>query len=139
VLGETEKAVLADYTLELSKLPGVLVEMDQVTYTSYTGYKTSSPDFHPAWVTEPDSPFMKASIQALQQAGLPVELYAVPYCTNASYSAGTAGIPAVIFGPGSIAQAHVMDEFLEVSQLNQAIKAYQAIAISVGKVKADQE
>jgi acetylornithine deacetylase/succinyl-diaminopimelate desuccinylase-like protein len=82
---------------------------------------------------------MQASIQALQQAGLPVELYTVPYCTNASYSAGTAAIPSLIFGPGSISQAHVMDEFLEVSQLNQALIAYQAIARSVGKVEADQE
>lgn len=134
VLGETEESVLSGYQPVLSLVTGASVELDRTDYTSFTGYHISSPDFHPAWVTEPGTPFMRACIQALQQAGLPAELYTVPYCTNAAYSAGALGIPALIYGPGSIAQAHSMDEFLEVSQLYQSLKAYQTIARSVGKV-----
>ncbi len=37
------------------------------------------------------------------------------------------GIPAVIFGPGSIAQAHTEDEWVEVDQLAKAARAYAAM------------
>lgn len=39
-----------------------------------------------------------------------------------------AGIQTVIFGPGSIEQAHTVDEFLEVSQLDGASRFYEAVA-----------
>lgn len=43
----------------------------------------------------------------------------VPYGTNApAYAA--AGAPTVVFGPGSIDQAHTCDEWVEVSQLESA-------------------
>src|SRR6185369_3111348 len=37
----------------------------------------------------------------------------VPYGTNASRFAAT-GVPAVVFGPGSIAQAHTVDEWIDI-------------------------
>jgi acetylornithine deacetylase len=43
----------------------------------------------------------------------------VPYCTNAPFYA-SAGIPTVVFGPGSLEQAHTADEWLPVDQLLQA-------------------
>ena len=44
---------------------------------------------------------------------------AVPYGTDASTLA-EAGIPAVVFGPGDIAQAHTKDEWVELAQVEQA-------------------
>ena len=32
------------------------------------------------------------------------------------------GTPAVVFGPGNIAQAHARDEFIDISQLEEAYK-----------------
>lgn len=47
------------------------------------------------------------------------EVHAVPYGTDAStISAG--GIPAVVFGPGDIAQAHTCDEWLDLAELDRA-------------------
>jgi len=43
----------------------------------------------------------------------------VPYATDAAFIAG-AGIPTVVFGPGSIEQAHTADEWLPLDQLEQA-------------------
>ncbi len=43
----------------------------------------------------------------------------VLYGTHASTIA-SAGVPSVVFGPGSIAQAHTQDEFIEVDQLEVA-------------------
>jgi succinyl-diaminopimelate desuccinylase len=37
---------------------------------------------------------------------------------------GEAGIPTVVFGPGSLAQAHRPDEYVEVSQVQQATRVF---------------
>jgi acetylornithine deacetylase ArgE len=44
---------------------------------------------------------------------------AVPFGTDAS-SIALAGIPAVVFGPGDIAQAHTKDEWVELDQIDRA-------------------
>lgn len=43
----------------------------------------------------------------------------VPYATNAACYAG-AGVPAVVFGPGSICQAHTADEWIALEQVELA-------------------
>jgi acetylornithine deacetylase len=45
------------------------------------------------------------------------------YGTNASRIAA-AGVPAVVFGPGSIHQAHTVDEWIDVHELRQASDIY---------------
>jgi acetylornithine deacetylase/succinyl-diaminopimelate desuccinylase family protein len=47
------------------------------------------------------------------------EVHAVPYGTDASTIA-EAGVPAVVFGPGDIAQAHTKDEWVELAQVEAA-------------------
>jgi len=55
------------------------------------------------------------------------EKVGVPYGTDASKIA-LAGIPAVVFGPGSIDQAHTADEWLALDELDKASEAiYQFI------------
>lgn len=41
-----------------------------------------------------------------------------------------AGIPTIIYGPGSIQQAHVTDEFIDIDQLLNAARAYASILSS---------
>lgn len=43
------------------------------------------------------------------------------------------GIPAVVAGPGSIQQAHVVNEFIEIRQLNEAVDFYEALVRTVLK------
>jgi succinyl-diaminopimelate desuccinylase len=45
-----------------------------------------------------------------------------PYCTDAVEIAPQLGIPVVLYGPGSIAQAHRPDEYLEVASLWEALE-----------------
>ena len=53
---------------------------------------------------------------------------AVPFGTDASTIAN-AGIPAVVFGPGDIAQAHTCDEWIDLNQLDQAVEIlYRLVA-----------
>jgi acetylornithine deacetylase len=47
------------------------------------------------------------------------EVIAVPFGTDAS-TIQEAGTPAVVFGPGDIAQAHTKDEWIELTQVDQA-------------------
>ena len=46
----------------------------------------------------------------------------MPYGTNAAAIAA-AGVPSIVFGPGSIDQAHTADEWLALDQLAQASEA----------------
>jgi acetylornithine deacetylase len=45
------------------------------------------------------------------------------YGTNASRLAAT-GVPAIVFGPGSIRQAHTADEWIDIGELRQASEIY---------------
>jgi acetylornithine deacetylase/succinyl-diaminopimelate desuccinylase-like protein len=128
VLGETLEGVVADYRSVLAGLPSSRVDIDTVAYTSYTGQSFHLADFHPAWSTPRDSPLVQACLRGLASAQIETGVYAVPYCTNASYSAGQIGIPAVVFGPGDIAQAHAIDEYLDTAELQRAAQGYAALA-----------
>ncbi len=48
---------------------------------------------------------------------------AVDFWTEASLFA-QAGLPAIVLGPGHIAQAHAQDEWVSIGQLNMALKIY---------------
>lgn len=47
----------------------------------------------------------------------------VPYGTNVSRFAVT-GVPSIVFGPGSILQAHTADEWIDINELRQASEIY---------------
>ena len=53
----------------------------------------------------------------------PRQTIGVPFGTHASRIARV-GIPAVVFGPGNIAQAHTKDEWISIDQLRQAADIY---------------
>ena len=65
--------------------------------------------------------------QVAQAHGAAGEKIGVPYGTDApAYDAS--GIPTVVFGPGSIAQAHTCDEWVEIAQLRAASEIYYQFA-----------
>ena len=47
------------------------------------------------------------------------QVHAVPYGTDASTLA-EAGVPAVVFGPGNIDQAHTCDEWVDLEEVATA-------------------
>ncbi len=55
----------------------------------------------------------------------------VPYGSDASkFQAG--GIPSIVFGPGAIAQAHAVDEFVTIADLSAAVAFYRGVALRFG-------
>lgn len=57
------------------------------------------------------------------------EYRGVPYGTDAS-RLSSAGIPCIIVGPGSIEQAHTVDEFIDLSQLDKAFEIYRSVMLN---------
>ncbi|HRX81292.1 MAG TPA: M20/M25/M40 family metallo-hydrolase, partial [Pirellulaceae bacterium] len=58
--------------------------------------------------------------------GSPGELIGVPYGTDAP-AFDAIGCPTIVFGPGSIEQAHTKDEWLAIEQLEKATEIYYQI------------
>ena len=63
--------------------------------------------------------------------GLEPDPIRVPYGSDASkFQEG--GIPALVFGPGSIAHAHSLGEFVPVAELAAAAAFYREMALRLG-------
>ena len=91
---------------------------------------------HPGITVEQGEPYITGALdpaisevfasvvsRTLQRLELPAERHGVSFGTHANeYTEG--GIPAVVLGPGSIAQAHTADEWLSLEQLEGAVKIY---------------
>ncbi|MBU6335176.1 MAG: M20 family metallopeptidase [Chloroflexi bacterium] len=90
----------------------------------------------PPWLEAPGlrddaNGWLAARLLALQQAddpAAPRHAIGVPYGTNAA-TISRAGVPAVVFGPGSIAQAHTTDEFITIAALERGAEIYRRFLI----------
>ena len=58
-------------------------------------------------------------VAAGRAAGIDCKPIGVPFGTDAAVFSSV-GVPSVVFGPGSIDQAHTVDEWLALDQLTQA-------------------
>ena len=68
-----------------------------------------------------------AIIEAGRSLGRKPRRIAARYGTNASvFAAG--GVPCVVFGPGSIEQAHTADEWIDLAQVEAAADMLVAVA-----------
>jgi acetylornithine deacetylase len=65
-------------------------------------------------------------VAAAAVRGIAPQQIAARYGTNASIYAA-AGVPCMVFGPGSIAQAHTADEWIELSQVDSAADILAAL------------
>ncbi len=65
----------------------------------------------------------KLSAVVAKVTGQPCQRLGADYTTNAAFYA-QAGVPTVVFGPGSIQQAHTADEWIALEQLHQAAEVF---------------
>ncbi len=73
----------------------------------------------PTLSDENNGPLAESLLRVVADVAGPRERIGVPFGTHAS-SIAAAGVPAVVFGPGSIHQAHTPDEWLPIDELHQA-------------------
>lgn len=115
----------------LVDVPGVTLALDHLHQPCYNGALLETVEFLPGWHCPPDDPWRQRLLAALANAGLPHDCYAAPCGTNASESAGRRGIRSFIYGPGSLAQAHIVDEWVAIEELLAAEAGFTAIARQV--------
>ncbi len=125
--GETPDRVLERLRAALEGLEGLSIQFDELDQRCYTGETLRAVDFIPGWRASSDA-WKSRVLTALRGAHLANETFAAPYGTNGSVSAGERGIPSFIFGPGSIHQAHSVDEWISVAELQRGQLAYAALA-----------
>lgn len=81
-----------------------------------------------------NTPHDAAVVQAAQSAAISLSLSSalcgVSYGSNASKLQAWKGIPSIVYGPGSIDQAHSAEEFVPVAEVVQAAEFYYRLACS---------
>ena len=86
-------------------------------------------EFDPPWIecgalTDANNAALANAVLACVAAiDGPHAVVGVPYGTHASQTCA-AGVPSVVFGPGSIQQAHTKDEYIDITQLEKAAEVY---------------
>lgn len=107
--GESTPAAVADLNTYLKAHPGI-----NFAFTTHPLNLVCPP------LAATNSSWVARLVDSAQSVTCrPAKQLAVPYGTDASTIA-EAGIPAVVFGPGDIAQAHTKDEWVELIQVEQA-------------------
>jgi acetylornithine deacetylase len=80
-----------------------------------------------------DTPVGSAVVQTasrvLREMGLNPDPCGVPFGCDAS-KLSRAGIPSIVFGPGSIDRAHTVDEYVELDQVEQALEFQRRFILS---------
>lgn len=80
------------------------------------GLRVDWSQYYPPLAGKRDSPWITRLAEATRQATGQAKLATADYATNAGpYS--RAGIPCVVFGPGSVADAHTANESIELGQI----------------------
>jgi putative selenium metabolism hydrolase len=118
--GETAQTVLDRTARCLKGMEGVSMRLVTCRQRVYTGLEITMEECVPGW---------RAPASVLQTrllAALGTTAFAAPYTTNAS-AAAARNIPTFLLGPGSIEQAHSVDEWITLDQLTAAPAAYAAV------------
>jgi putative selenium metabolism hydrolase len=131
VSGETHDSILKEIETALTGLDRWQSGIQVDSFTTYTGVELANEQFYPGWCIAPDSIWLQKAQRGLHSTGLNAEPAPIPYCTNASYTAGLAGIPSLIFGPSDIRLAHIVDEYVEIDELIRYYQGLQGIVKSV--------
>jgi len=123
---ESRESLMERLQAVLGSLEGVDVYFARLRQQTYTGLDVEVEDFLPGWCLPQDNPWEKRILSAFQRYGLPTQTMAAHFGTNAS-AAAQRGIPCFIYGPGNLIQAHAVDEWVAVQQVEAAILGYRAL------------
>ena len=88
-------------------------------------------DVEAVW-TDPDNAWMQEVFAVMAPLlGEEIEARTATYFTDAAaLTPAYGGVPTVILGPGEAHMAHQTDEYCLVYRIDQAVEAYQQLALS---------
>ena len=120
LINESIDDVLAEYCERLDKIKS---QRDDFRYV------ISEPTLNASALdTSLDSPVVTAVSRAYEET---FNVTPAPRAFAGSTDAPNIGAPAVICGPGSIAQAHSLNEFVELEQVTAAARIYLRSALTL--------
>ena len=119
--GETASNALERNAHAVSGMKGVSVRLARSSRRCYTGVDLEMEEAIPGWRNR------DLILEARLLDVLRTVPFSAPYTTNAS-AAAARGIPAFLLGPGSIDQAHAVDEWVALDELDAARDAYLKVA-----------
>ena len=100
-------------------------------------YEIVVTDFGEGSEMSPEHPFVRlvrrCVAAATARAPADVSTVGMTFTTDARFMRNQAGIPSVVCGPGAIAQAHGIDEWVEVAELVDAAAAYAELYRTFGR------
>jgi acetylornithine deacetylase/succinyl-diaminopimelate desuccinylase family protein len=102
-----------------ARFPGLEAEMETPMLTDE------------ALETPGDAAVVNTACAVLRDMGLNDETCGVPFGCDAS-KLSRAGIPSIVFGPGSIDRAHAAVEYVEIDQVEKALEFYRRFLIGFG-------
>ncbi len=76
-----------------------------------------------------DAAVVRVAGAVCETLGLPAEAIGVPYGSDASKLSRRAGVPSIVFGPGSIDQAHAAEESVPLEEVMIAAAFYRAFLL----------
>lgn len=76
------------------------------------------------------APVVRGLLAALEAEGRPARVRGMSAWVDAAYL-NEAGVPAVCFGPGSISQAHTVDEWIEAGQIETCANVLERLALGL--------
>ena len=118
--GVTKDEAVAQVKARLDQAPEIDYDLDVVVYGEASELDPSHP-----FVDEVRAAVNKATSRIPRTIGM-------AFTTDARFVRNQAGIPAVVCGPGDVAQAHTFDEFVAVDALVHASAAYAELFASFG-------
>lgn len=119
--GETREGVLSHYQHLIDRISSQHPNMQTLMHAPMLSDRPLN--------TAPESPAVQTMVRVLSSMGLDATLQGVPFCSDAS-KFGAIGIPSMILGPGSIDQAHAAIEYVDVSEVIQAMQIYRQFIIA---------
>ena len=134
--GETEQGVLEEISNCLKK-QGITefdIEAVKTSFSTYTNHEYVRTVSLPPWSLDTNSSLFEAMYKGVK-AVFPDEKPRVSVwkcCTNGSQSAGVQAVPTIGMGPGSIKEAHIVDEFIEISQVEKVVEIYLSFLNNMG-------
>jgi succinyl-diaminopimelate desuccinylase len=146
VRGGVKENAVADYCellLDRRLLPGETVDGElEAMSRRLDGIKATDPDFEfemepfehafaPAEIPA-DSPFARRVVDAVERVtGDRPEIYGTPYASDVRTLVNDAGMEAVTFGPGNVAECHCADERVAIVEVERAAQVIDQVARSL--------
>lgn len=132
VPGETQESVLQGIRETLAGSPAG-AEIPVQAVRTHTGLALDDRAFFPGWLLPEDSPLLAAGQAACQALwGSPARVGVWKFSTDGAYSAGTAGIPTLGFGPQEERFVHTPFDQANLEKLERAAMFYALFPILYG-------